>query len=219
MTRHALARRFASALLSEEGEPATLDGLAGAAGVSVPTVRHYFKDKDGAFRAALRAVREDGAARLQAMGEPGDRSAAECVFGLALAVPLVWRRFGLGRLMASGLALGIGNATRGPAFLEELLEPFLQAAEMLFRELARTRRLKPLDPRGTALALLAPILFALIHQDYLGGHQQRPLEMTRFARAHAARILRSLGVSDAKRAKRPRHPRTPGRSRHSPSAR
>lgn len=182
-TRRALARSFAGALLDADGEPATLDGLAKAAGVSVPTVRHYFKDRDGAFRAALHAVREDGANRLREMADPGERSANECLVGLALAVTLVWRRFGLGQVMAAGFALGIGSASRGPAYLEELLEPFLQAAEQLLVRLEQRGSLKPIDARGAALALLAPILFALIHQDHLGGCRQRPLDITAFAKS------------------------------------
>ncbi len=192
-TRHALARSFAGSLLDEAGEPATLDGLAKAAGVSVPTVRHYFQDRDGAFRAALHAVREDGAERLREMADPGERSAEACVVGLAVAVTVVWRRFGLGKVMAAGLALGVGSASRGPAYLEELLEPFLQAAEQLLAQLAKKGRLKPLDARAVSLALLAPILFALIHQDHLGGARQRPLDVTAFAKSHAAMILRGLG--------------------------
>jgi hypothetical protein len=85
------------------------------------------------------------------------------------------------------------SEVQGPAYLQELLEPFLQAAEQLLVELVRRGRLKPLEPRGAALALLAPILFALIHQDHLGGRGQRPLDVTAFARSHAAMILRGIG--------------------------
>jgi AcrR family transcriptional regulator len=201
-TRVAMAAHFAQALVGPDGQAATLEGLARAAGVSVPTVRHYFGDRDGAFRAALAAVRAQGAARLREMGDPGERSAEDAIVSLAIAVPVAWRRFGLGQVMAGGLALGMFSETRGPTYLEELLEPFLQAAEALLSELVRRGRLAPLDARATALSLLAPIVFALLHQDHLGGIEARPLDVDAFARAHAALVLRGLGVEPRRSSKK-----------------
>lgn len=193
-SRTALARALAPALLDASGDPNTLKGLAAAAGVSVPTLRHYFGDREDVFAAVLETVRADSVGHLERMADPRDADPAELIPELLVTTTAVWRRYGLGRLFASGLSLGLEHATRGPSFLDELLEPFLQAAERLLAGLVAAGRLPELDPRATALSLLAPVLVALLHQDNLGGVRCRPLDVEAYARTHADLVLAGLGA-------------------------
>jgi len=74
------------------------------------------------------------------------------------------------------------------------------AAERLLEAHATAGELPPLDAedrRGIALSLLAPILLGVLHQDALGGHAVRPLDLEAFARDHADLVLSGI------RARRP----------------
>ena len=46
--------------------------------------------------------------------------------------------------------------------------------------------------REAALALVAPLLLALLHQDALDGRSVRPLDVERLARSHAELVLAGL---------------------------
>jgi AcrR family transcriptional regulator len=194
-TRSALAASLSTHLLREDGTPATLVDLAATAGVSATTLKHYFGDRDGLYAAALEAARRDGAAYLAEGTTPGDRGPGETLPALLLGTVLAWRRYGLGRVFAGGLALGLGSSRRGPSFVGEVLEPFLQAVESLLREHAERGDLPALPPerrRAVALSLLSPVVLALLHQDGLGGGDVRPLDVEAFARDHADLVLAGL---------------------------
>ncbi|MEM6928134.1 MAG: TetR/AcrR family transcriptional regulator, partial [Myxococcota bacterium] len=68
--RTALAERMADHLLVD-GAVASLADLARAAGVSVPTLRHYFGDRRGAVVAALQQADEKSQALLEELSDPG----------------------------------------------------------------------------------------------------------------------------------------------------
>ncbi|WNV75022.1 TetR/AcrR family transcriptional regulator [Geodermatophilus sp. DSM 44513] len=197
-TRHALAATLSAALLRDDGTPATLVDLARAAGVSTTTLTHYFGDRDGLYAAVLEAVRADAADFLASGTSAGGRPPEETLPGLLLGTVLAWRRFGLGRVFAGGLALGLGSPRRGPAFVSGLLEPFLQAVEQLLAEHVGRGELPPLDAdqrRAAALGVLSPVVLALLHQDGLGGSGVRPLDVETLARGHAALLLAGLRAS------------------------
>jgi AcrR family transcriptional regulator len=184
---------MAPRLLTANGEPATFAELADSAGVSAPTLRHYFGDRVGAYVAALAAVNSDGERFFAGASDIGDRAPDETLPALLLATVEAWRRYGLGAVFSPALALGIGHDKRGPAFLSHLLEPFLESVERLLQaHVDRGELPVDLDVRGAALGLLAPPLLVLLHQDALGGHTQRPLDVETFARTHAQTMLTGL---------------------------
>lgn len=191
-SRSALVTALAAHLLDEVGEPTPLSGLAQAAGVTTPTLRHYFGDRDGVFRAVLEAVHADSAGHLAAMADPGDADPAELLPDVLASLVEVWRRYGFGRVVASGLSLGLGNPARGPVVVEEVLEPLLQAVERLLGRLVADGRLPPVDVRAGALSLLGSLVVALLHQDGLDGARCRPLDVPAFARRHARTVLDGL---------------------------
>lgn len=193
-SRLALARALGPALLDPTGEPNTLKGLAAAADVSVPTLRHYFGDRDGIFTAVLEAVHTDSAGYLDQMADPGDADPWVLLPDLLADIVHVWRRYGLGRLFASGLALGLEHDVRGPSFVTEVLEPFLQAVERAVDRFVALGRLPATDARPAALSLLGPVVLALLHQDNLGGAHCRPLDVEGYARQHAQIVLTGLAT-------------------------
>ena len=88
-----------------------------------------------------------------------------------------------------GLQIGLGHATLGPAYVSELLEPTLQAFEARLALHVARGELHVADLRQAALALLGPIVLALLHQRELGGQRCRPLDLRRLAAAQLADFL------------------------------
>jgi AcrR family transcriptional regulator len=168
--------------------------LAEAAGVSVPTLRHYFDDRDGAVAACLAAMHRLGAAPM-ARGATDEIGPLEPSLAWFLGqFRLAWERFGVGPMIAAGLAEGLASKPVGPAFVNELLEPTLQSAEArLAAHLARGD-LGPCDLRHAGLALVSPVLLALLHQESLGGAGCRPLDVDTFVADHVRRFVRAFGA-------------------------
>ena len=191
--RRALAAAVIEPLVADDGPRVSLRRLAEIAGVSVPTLRHYFGDRDGVVAAAMGEMLRQGRPYLDetATPTPGDlrRSLRTALRSTAEA----WRRFGVGRLYQGGLALGLGDGRLGPAYLDNLLEPLLQAVEARLRRHHEWGEARIERPRFAALRLVSPLVLGLLHQDGLGGSSCRPLEIDElvddlvetFVRAHA----------------------------------
>ena len=183
-TRAQLARAAAAALLDEAGQPRSLNALAAAVGASVPTLKHYFGDHDGVIAAALAQSQADAEVHLAAQRDPGPLPLGPSVEACLAAVVAGWS-VGVGALFSAGLSLGLGHAARGPLAVDHLLEPTLQAVEARLAVHAARGELRPgADLRTAALALLSPLLLALLHQEALGGARCRPLDLAEFGRRH-----------------------------------
>jgi AcrR family transcriptional regulator len=191
--RARLARAAALALLDGAGQPRSLNALAAAVGASVPTLKHYFGDHDGVVAAALAQSRADGEVHLAWQRDPGPLPLAESVAACCAAIEAGWA-FGVGALFTAGLSLGLGHAARGPMAVTHLLEPTLQAVEARLAVHAARGELRPgADLRAAALALLSPLLLALLHQGALGGDRCRPLDLGAFGEAHRRAWLAGWG--------------------------
>jgi AcrR family transcriptional regulator len=191
-SRHALAFAVAVHLLRPDGEPATFKDLAAAAGVSAPTLRHYFGDHEGAYRAAMAAVLAESRPYLERLADAGAAPPEESLPALLRATATAWRVRGFGRVFAAGLVLGLERRGRGPAFLGGVLEPALDAAERVLAAHVERGELPAIDVRAAALGLVAPVVLALLHQDNLGGHATRALDVEAFIDTHAATMLAGL---------------------------
>jgi AcrR family transcriptional regulator len=166
--------------------------LAELAGVSVPTLRHYFGDAPGVFAAVMRRYREDGEPFIRAAAEGGPAELAASLQAFAQDFLLGWR-FGVRPIHELGLAAGLGDPTLGPLYVDALLEPTTQALEARLARHAATGALPLADFRHAALCFIAPLFLALLHQDTLGGRGCRPLDLQAFADDHVARFLRAWG--------------------------
>lgn len=183
--------------LTVDGEVATLADLARAAGVSVPTLRHYFDDREGAVVAALSASYEESYELLQSLSHPGPHALAVSLQTWATRMIDGFRHYGVGALFSGGLVNALGQPTVGPAFVQYVLEPTLGVTERL---LAHHRDRGEIDIpddelRGAALSLTSPLVLALMHQDALFGKTCRPLDLRSFAAQHVDRFLRAYRTS------------------------
>ncbi|MBL8743868.1 MAG: hypothetical protein JNK04_22320, partial [Myxococcales bacterium] len=120
--RKALGRKVLASVVETHGT-ASLHELARSTGTSIPTLKHYFGDRNGAISAALRGVEEDAAAHLGRMADPGKAKLEPSLRRLAVELATAWQRFGVGPLFATGLAVGVGHETAGVAYVDGVLEP------------------------------------------------------------------------------------------------
>lgn len=193
--RHSLALRVAWALSGGEGRPATLAALARVAGVSVPTLKHYFGDLDGVVEAALDAARVNAAEYLANSRDPQDMDLCSSMTRVGQGLLAAWPE-GLGRLFEGALSQGLGHSERGPSVVNHLLEPTIQAIETRLGVHQKRGELRAdADLRSASVAFLSPILLGMLHQHELGGVGCRPLDAQAFFDQHLQAWIRGWGAS------------------------
>lgn len=161
----------------QEGPSVSLRGLAAGAGVSVPTLQHYFGDRAGALRAVLVEMHALGMRHIeQAATELHGPPQVSLRWYLEELVR-VWSVYGVGPMIAMGLSVGLSVPGTGPATVDALLEPVLQAAERRLAMHIAAGELPMCEVRLAALQLVSPVLLALLHQHSLGGRACRPLDL------------------------------------------
>ena len=185
------------ARLRAPGPAPSLRELAAAAGVAVPTLRHYFGDREG----IVRAVMEDELAGGAAPGGPLEVAAtpsgafAESVRALLRHADGGFVHGGLTEAHGVGLAEGLPSATLGPDYLRLALDPTIDAFAARLRAHQEAGEMRgDVDARAAAVQLLAPLVMARLHQDRLGGRASSPLDVEvmldqqaeAFARGYAA---------------------------------
>lgn len=171
---HILARTA----IADRSAPVSLRQFAIRAGVSEPTLRHYFNDRRGVVIAIIALFAEGARDWLARCAQPQDSlEAAVSGYGdMALEGANT-------DLFAQAHAFALVESIHDPlvarSYLDTIIEPSLKAIEA---------RLASLDPDGTrgdavrhaALALYAPVLIAVLHQRLLKGDEARPLDMGEF---------------------------------------
>ncbi len=192
--REALATALIPRLLAPDGARVSARELAAAAGVSVPTLRHYFGGRAGAIGAALASMRRLGAAHIARAGHEPHGGVAESLHWYLDELIVGWERYGVGTMVGTAIAVGMFDREVGPACVTEILEPLLQGAEARLTAHVLAGEVVIADVRGAALALLAPVVLALLHQGPLGGAGCRPLNARAFAHAHVDHFLRGCGI-------------------------
>lgn len=199
----ALLERLTESWL-RHGPGASLRELAESADLSVNNVRHYFGDRAGLVEAMLAHLHRRGEPHMQ---QASKRQGADAESSLRLFLHdlvLAWRRFGVGRVHAvtlgeglAGPAVAPAGASAGVAYVQHVLEPTLQSLERLLMQLVADGGLPPLQPRIAGLALIGPVVLALLHQDNLGGVQCRPLDIDVFLEEHLRGWMRGWGPNPA----------------------
>jgi AcrR family transcriptional regulator len=190
------------------GPAPSLRQLATAAGVTIPTLRHYFGTREDVVRAVFESWHADGAPELVRLSLPESplalsvhRAVSHTLSGLMQSP--------LGRMLAVGLAEGFIEPGAGTAFLRHLLEPSLQALERRLEVHAERGELRGIEPRTGALILLSPLILAACHQEHLGGRGLRPLDLEALGDAVADGFLRAYGSGPAMPAAGRRRPVAP----------
>jgi AcrR family transcriptional regulator len=193
--RRSLAKAVFPSLLQENGHRVSMRELAVAAKVSVPTLRHYFGDRDGVVAAALLSMKEVGDTQLQ--------RAANAQLDLPLEASLLWVlsefvtgwMHGVGQLVTAGLLIGANSDQLGPAFVDATLEPTLQSFEQRLAAHQALGHLAPeACPRAASLALVCPVILGLLHQVQLRGSTCRALDLDAFLKEHVHRFTRGWGT-------------------------
>lgn len=182
--RDEMLRTLVPALLREGPGTLSLRRMAEHAQVSVSTLRHYFGDRTGVLTAVYEHLHDEARPYLDATSRvQGDDVRAELkrfLEGLVAA----WRRFEVGRMHVLGLGEGFADETLGMAYVNDLLEPTVTTAERFLADLDDHGMLRVDHPRSAALALISPLVVALLHQDPLHGDQCRPLDLPAFIDHH-----------------------------------
>jgi len=195
--RRALLRRMTERMMRREVARPSLRQLAEAAGVSVPTLRHYFGDRAEVVEAMLEEYRLQGESRLAWVAQPQGpfatsvrQFAYSMVAGMTAPLPVR-----LGDVFAVGIAEGLLDAQIGPAALRHIVDPAVRACQARLEEHIARGEMIATDTRSAALMLLSPLLVAVLHQDQMHGSECSPMELyaladrvsEAFVRAYEAR--------------------------------
>lgn len=193
--RRALARKVFDCVHADGN--ASLHRIADAAGVSRPTLRHYFGDRAGAVHAALELAGELGRPHQESLLRLPTEDAGVCLTQALLRVSEGWRGVGVGHIHEVGLKAGLESEDTGQVYVSHVLEPFLQAFEALLVQLQEAGRLRTHSPRSGALMLVSPLVLALIHQDGLCGASVRPLDVDALVDDVVGAFVAAYGVPAA----------------------
>jgi AcrR family transcriptional regulator len=192
--KSAIARAVLERMCRPGGARASLRELASAAGVGLPTVRHYFGDRAGLVAAAFAESRKEGLHWLALARTARTEEPMSASLRWFLGVFAAGWDHGLGLMFSQTLAAAVDDEVVGPAFVGDLLEPTLQAAEArLAVHRDRGELGSGVDLRHAALALFCPVLMGLLHQGSLRGARCRPLDLEAFLDDHVERFVRAFG--------------------------
>lgn len=190
--RASLIAAMHARLVARDQSPPSMRELAAAAGVTMPTLRHYFGKRDDVIIAVLEAIGQAGAIHL-AEAAMSELPFAESI-DVALRHGLAGLRQGLTEVHMLGLREAMGQQRIGPAYLHAILEPSLQAMEARLAAHQTRGEMRQGDARHAALALLAPLVLAGLHQTELGGDELRPLDLDALVADHAAAFVRGYAA-------------------------
>jgi AcrR family transcriptional regulator len=168
----------------------SLREMSRAAGVSVNNLRHYFGTREGVLEAVFEAMGTAGRPYVERALGLAELPVAEGLRTMLGQIVQGWTPEALGGLHRSGISEGLGSEALGPAYVEHILEPTLVVAEDMLKIWAERGEVEVEDFRTAGLALMAPVVLALLHQHGLGGVQCRPLDIEAFLDAHVAAFLR-----------------------------
>ena len=191
--RRKLVESARARLVQPGGSRASLRDLARACGVTLPTLRHYFPSREDLILEVMQENLAQGQIHLEHMAMPNGRF-AESVRE-ALSYTAFGFRQGLGEIHTLGLTEGLRHSDLGPAFVELVLEPSLDALQKRLSVHIERGEMRPIDSRHAALALLSPVILAFLHQAELGGSQGHPLQLDRYLSDHADGFIRGYGIN------------------------
>lgn len=188
--RAELIERIERRLVSPPDHP-PMSELAKAAGVSIPTMKHYFGDREGVIEAILRDGGGRGGRFMDHAAEPAGDFAAS-MRELANFVIQGWRRGRLGNLHAVGFAEAQRHERAAATYLDAIMDPMIEAVAMRLSRHAERGEMRATDTRHAAVGFIGPLFLALMHQIEFGGADHRPLDLDVFARDHADAFTRAF---------------------------
>ena len=193
-TRQTLIERLLVRLAKPDGAHLSFREMAVAALVSTATLRHYFGSRAGVLQAVLGFFHQQGLPYLHRTATEPLVSLAESTARLVEAL-MLGLSFGVGAIHELGLSTGMREPTIGPAYLAEILEPTLQSVEVRLQRHMALGHMRICDARVAALALVSPLLMAVLHQRSLGGDRCRALDLSAYAAEHLDGFLRGYAAA------------------------
>ena len=160
--------------LNDDLRRPSLRQFAIAAKASEPTLRHYFRDRQGLVIAILQHIhlRAIPLWEIIATGAPDTATAVEEYFRVTEAG---LTHAGFARAHAFGIIEGMADEKVGQAYLEFLLDPALKAvADKMDATPGKPETLD--ERRASAFMMLSPILVMTLHQQLLGGKDASPVD-------------------------------------------
>jgi AcrR family transcriptional regulator len=197
--RSDLLRSMARHMMRRDSPRPSLRELAAAAGVSVPTLRHYFGARpqviDAIFEERLKIGR-------QALDEQSrsDRPFAESILDFARALVgtmAAEREVRFGDLIAVSLGEGLIDPGVSRSTLRHVLDPTVATLERRLRDHVARGEMIDTDLRGAALMLVSPLLFASLHQDQMGGAAESPIRLDEMVERVSAAFVRAFCRTEA----------------------
>ena len=164
--------------LNDDLRRPSLRQFAIAAKASEPTLRHYFKDRQGLVIAILKHI-HDRAIPLWDVIATGSADTATAVEEYFRVTQAGLTHGGFARAHAFGIIEGMADEKVGQAYLEFLLDPALKAVS----EKMDATPGKPeteTERRAAAFMMLSPILVMTLHQQLLGGREASPVDSDAF---------------------------------------
>ena len=195
-TRRKLLESIKTALLTDQ-PPSSFRAMAEAAGVSIPTIRHYFGTREGVFEAVFASFRADGEENMRIAATPQGnlRQSIRQLLSYFLAG---FKYGGLAGITSVGLIEGLSNRQIASAFLRDFLEPTIDAFEERLSTHIGRGEMRKVNARHAAIMLLSPILVSCLHQDALCGGDDYPLDMEALITDQVASFVRSFGLVEKK---------------------
>ncbi len=172
--RTALLETLTKFALQDDLRRPSLRQFALAAGASEPTLRHYFRDRQGVVIAILQHI-HTRALPLWEVIKTGADDTATAVAEYFRVTEAGLTHGGFARAHAFGLIEGMADEAVGQAYLEYLLDPALEAVS---EKMAATpgRPETPTERKASAFMMLSPILVMTLHQQLLGGQEASPID-------------------------------------------
>jgi len=188
-----LLRKLSARLIQLDDTRPSLRQLAIAAGVTVPTLRHYFGDREDLVEAVLEEIFLHGERYLERGAEPyGDMNQSIRAFLNTFAECLVDGPR-LGDKIAIAFLEGFYSRRLGPRALNYVIEPPLQAMEKRLAAHQERGELGEIDLRCAALMLISPLVVACMHQQQMFGDQVRPLDFAPLIDSAASTFMKAYG--------------------------
>jgi AcrR family transcriptional regulator len=187
-SRAALLLKLRKALLGPQ-PPSSLRALAQTADVAVPTLRHYFGDKDAVLAAVFADCHGGSARELQVAATPTG-SFKKSILDLVQHVADGFRYGKLDSLHAVGLTEGLAAQHVAQAYLNEILEPTIAATTMRLQAHIDRGEMRVVKARHAAVALLSPIVLLFLHQNKLNGAKSHPTDIEAFLVTHVDAFVR-----------------------------
>lgn len=191
--RSAILDALVPRVLCPDGARVTMNELAVAAGVSPSSLRHHLGGRSEVMAAVLDRLGGQGAPFLAAMGDAVELPPLSESVRLAFGFLAIGLQRGVLDHLVFGLAVGLGDAVAGPAFLGSHLEPMVGAVERRLSRHVERGDLPACDVRVAALSMVSPLLVVVLHQRSLGGCGLRPIDLDAFVNELSERFLRAWG--------------------------